>query len=36
MRSFFLSILFRAYLVPVFNVLGFGLAKATFEEIDMG
>lgn len=36
MRSFFLSMLFRAFIVPLINMFGFGLSKVAFEEIDIG
>lgn len=35
-RSFFLTMLFRAYLVPLINLFGFKLAKVIYEEVDMG
>lgn len=35
-RSFFLSMLFRAYIIPLVNIFGFGLSKVVFEDIDMG
>lgn len=36
MRSFFLCIFYTAYLVPLFNICGLGLAKVALEDVDIG
>lgn len=35
-RSFFLCMFYTAYLVPLFNMCGLGLAKVALEDVDIG
>ena len=36
LRTFFLCMIYTAYVVPLFNMFGLGLAKVCLEEVDMG